>query len=60
VENAEDRKKKADSVYLQALKAAQANDFTRAYNLCQETLQINPRHLQAQKMAERLGSRHIP
>jgi hypothetical protein len=59
-ESAEEKKKKAEAVYLEALKAAQANDFNKAFDLCQETLQINPRHLQAQKMAERLGSRHIP
>jgi len=57
---ADSNKAKSEELYLEALKASQANQMDHALDLCKKSLALNPKNLQAQRMLERLQSRTHP
>ena len=53
----QERKKRSNELYLQALSASQNGDFDGAYKMCRQALKLDPENLQAERMCERLESR---
>lgn len=53
-EEARQRRRRSDEVYLQALRLSQKGDEGGARHLCQEALALDPDNIQAQRMLERL------
>ena len=53
------RRKRSDELYIEALSASQSGNYRKALGLCQKALSLNPKNLQAKRMAERLESRPL-